>query len=195
MISKIGTIDFFSERTLDFGFMCELESKLFRFINLILTSGGLFYAIPSYKFILASLLSFGTMFTLSIYLFLLSLRFNRKRIIRRRVSYHQTRRKVFQLQKGQSRSAYLVAALESSTKARAHNGKKVCQRTQELSKISKLKVLKMGTLALIIAMVSTEVLIVNVFQQHQPHTKPLPNLIFECRNFFEMNEYMGNVSR
>ena len=88
MISKIGTIDFFSERTLDFGFMCELESKLFRFINLILTSGGLFYAIPSYKFILASLLSFGTMFTLSIYLFLLSLRFNRKRIIRRRVSYH-----------------------------------------------------------------------------------------------------------
>ena len=53
----------------------------------------------------------------------------------------------------------------------------------------------MGTLALIIAMVSTEVLIVNDFQQHQPHTKPLPNLIFECRNFFKMNEYMGNVSR
>ena len=53
----------------------------------------------------------------------------------------------------------------------------------------------MGTLALIIAMVSTEVLIVNDFQQHQPHTKPFPNLIFECRNFFKMNEYMGNVSR
>ena len=88
MISTIGTIDFFSERTLDFGFMCELESKLFRFINLILTRGGLFYAILRYKFILPSLLSFGTMFTLSIYLFLLSLRFNRKRIIRRRVSYH-----------------------------------------------------------------------------------------------------------
>ena len=53
----------------------------------------------------------------------------------------------------------------------------------------------MGTLALIIAMVSTEVLIVNDFQQHQPQTKPMPNLIFECRNFFKMNEYMGNVSR
>ena len=53
----------------------------------------------------------------------------------------------------------------------------------------------MGTLALIIAMVSTEVLIVNDFQQHQPHTKPFPNLIFEYRNFFKMNEYMGNVSR
>ena len=53
----------------------------------------------------------------------------------------------------------------------------------------------MGTLALIIAMLSTEVLVVNDFQQHQPHTKPIPNLIFECRNFFKMNEYMGNVSR
>ena len=53
----------------------------------------------------------------------------------------------------------------------------------------------MGTLALIIAMVSTEVLIVNDFQQQQPHTKPMPNLNFECRNFFKMNEYMGNVSR
>ena len=53
----------------------------------------------------------------------------------------------------------------------------------------------MGILALIIAMLSTEVLVVNDFQQHQQQTKPMPNLIFECRNFFKMNEYMGNVSR
>ena len=88
MISTFGMIDFFSERTSDFGFMCQLESKLFTFINVILTRDGLFYAILRYKFILASLLSFATMFTLSIYLLLLSLSFNRKRIIRRRVSYH-----------------------------------------------------------------------------------------------------------
>ena len=81
MISTIGMIDYFLEKTSDFDFIGELESKLFELmLNLISTKGGLFFAINRYKFSLASFLSFGALFTLSMYLVLLSLRFNMKRI-------------------------------------------------------------------------------------------------------------------
>ena len=57
----------------------ELGSKLFWFtLNLLSTSDGLFYGKQDYS--MASLLSFGVMFTLASYLLVLTFKLNRKRV-------------------------------------------------------------------------------------------------------------------
>ena len=61
--------------------ICELGSKLFWFtLNLITTWDGLSYVILKPKYALASLLSFGVMFTLTSYLVVLTLKLNGKRV-------------------------------------------------------------------------------------------------------------------
>ena len=59
----------------------ELGSKLFWFtLNLLSTSDGLFYGILKADYSMASLLSFGVMFTFTSYLVMLALKLNRKRV-------------------------------------------------------------------------------------------------------------------
>ena len=105
MITTMAKIKFSEWRTwfdgLLFPMIWDLESKSLWFIlDFIFTWGGLLYPMLRSDCILASLISFGVMFTLTIYLRLLSLRFigsNRKRVARRRRvrSSLWKRRKVF----------------------------------------------------------------------------------------------------
>ena len=137
-----------------------VESKLLKCsVDLSSTLGGLFSLIHKPKCRLVSLISFGMMFALTVYLVLLSLRFkgyHKKRGVRRfRVSSCLwTRRKVFWLQSGQSRTAYVLAALKSSNKARKRCGKEGCKGKEEVSTkyYSFSNILKIITLAFIAVM-------------------------------------------
>ena len=115
--------------------ICNLESEiLWLMLGFLYTWGGLLNCIFETQFMLASLISFGVMCTLTGYLLHLTLRFrrfNRKRVTRRpRVrSCLWTQRKVFWLQRGISRSAYVFEARESSIKARVYFGNTAFSRT------------------------------------------------------------------
>ena len=100
-----------------------LESEsLWCMVNLISTGGAIFYTMIGSKYALHSLIIFVIMFILTSYLILLSLNFRgysrKKRARCRRVkSSLWTRRRVYWLQKGKSRSSYLYDARMSSIKA------------------------------------------------------------------------------
>ena len=104
MIMTMAKINFCTGRTwfvgLLFPMICDQESKsLWIILDWIFTWDGLLYPMLGSDCIIAFLISFGVMFTLTSYLLLLSLRFvgsNRKRVARRpRVrSSLWTRRKV-----------------------------------------------------------------------------------------------------
>ena len=105
IITSMAKIKFSAGRTwfdgLLFPIICDLESKsLWFLLDLIFACGGLLYPMLGSDCILAVLISFGVMLTLTSYLLLVSLRFigsNRKRVARhRRVrSSLWTRRKAF----------------------------------------------------------------------------------------------------
>ena len=104
MIKTMEKINFSPGRTWDLGLLfpmiCDLESKSFWFIlDFISTWGGLFYSMIGSECKLASLISFGVMFSLTSYLLVVLLRFRvskKKRVARRGVrSCVWTRRRVF----------------------------------------------------------------------------------------------------
>ena len=105
VITTMEKINFSPCRTwfdgLLFPMICDLENESLRFIlDLIFTCGGLLYPMLGSDCILAFLISFGVLITLTSYLLLFSQRFigsNRKRVARhRRVgSSLWTRRKAF----------------------------------------------------------------------------------------------------
>ena len=102
------------------------------------------------KYGLACIISFGTMFTLTIYLLLLSSRYNgftRKRVARRRNlgSCIWTRRRVMWLHSGKSRYEYVLEALQGTSKARAYYGKKLHERNEGLFTTSCSNIVTMGT--------------------------------------------------
>ena len=102
------------------------------------------------KYGLACIISFGTMFTLTIYLLLLSSRYNgftKKRVARRRNlgSCIWTRRRVMWLHSGKSRYVYVLEALQSTSKARAYCEKKLHERNEGLSTTSCSNIVTMGT--------------------------------------------------
>ena len=144
-----------------------VESKLLKCsIDLSSTSGGLFSIMHKPKCILVSLISFGMMFVLTVYLVLLSLRsmgYHKKRGVRRcRVSSCLwTRRKIFWLQRRQSRTAYVLAALESSIKARKICGNEASEKIEEMSTKHFSNILKIITFTFIAVMARTELQMVN----------------------------------
>ena len=71
---------------------------------------------------------------------------------------------------------------------------KECERTEKGSSKVRSNILKMSTLALIAAMAGTLLQIVNDLQLHEGNTQSLPNLIFESRNWYKTNVYVGNIS-
>ena len=177
LIRNMENIEFSAGMMSDFGLLLsivyDLESKLFWFmLNIFLSCDGLFYAMLGPKYTLASLFSFGMMFTLTSYLVLLTLRLNRKRVVRRcRVSSCiWTRRKVFWLQKGKTRSAYILDALENSIKARVHCGKEARERTEKFSCVSCCNILKLSILILIAALACAKAQIFNELQRHKTNT-------------------------
>ena len=95
-----------------------LESEQWRYmVAQFSTLDDLFSVMHRLKYTLASLISFGMMFSFTIYLALLYLR--KKGVRRCRVSSCVwTRRKVYWLQRGQSRTAYVLAAWDSSIEAK-----------------------------------------------------------------------------
>ena len=115
----------------------ELESESFwLMLDFFSTWGGFFYCMFGSKSIFASLTSFVVMFTLTSYLLHLTLRcrgFKSKTAAHRRRmrSCLWTRRRVFWLQKGKSRSAYLLKALERRIKARAYCGIEAREETEQ----------------------------------------------------------------
>ena len=138
------------------------ESKLLRgMVDLSSTSAGFYSIMQRPKFSLASLISFVLMFGLTIYLVLLSFTFTgcyKKRGIRycNASSCLWTKRKVFLLQKGKSRTAYVLAALESSIKARKCCRNEASERIKEMSTTNCSNILKIITLAFIAVMADTE---------------------------------------
>ena len=147
-----------------------LENILLRFfVELSSPSAGLLFTIHRPKSILVSLISSAMIFALTVYLVLLSLRlrgYHNKRGVRRcRVSSCLwTRRKVFWLQRGQSRTAFVLAALESSMKATKYFEKEARLRIEEVSTkyySSNSNILKIITLAFIAVMTGTGMQIVN----------------------------------
>ena len=112
--------------------------------------GELVNAVLDPKYGLACIISFGTMFTLTIYLLLLSSRYNvfaRKRVARRRSlgSCIWTRRRVMWLHSGKSRYVYVLEALQSTSKARAYCEKKLHERNEGLSTTSCSNIVTVGT--------------------------------------------------
>ena len=105
MITTMAKFNFCTGRSwfvgLLFPMICDQESKSLTFIlDWIFTWEGLLYPMLGSDCIIAFMISFGVMFTLTSYLLLLSLRLigsNRKRVVRRRRvrSSLWTRRKVF----------------------------------------------------------------------------------------------------
>ena len=159
-----------------------LESKLFRYMDgLTSTRVDLFSIMYRLKYTLASLISFVLMFALTIYLVLQSLR--KKGVRRSRVnSCLWTRRRVFWLQRRQSRTAYLLAARESSIKARKCCVKETCQRIEEVSTNYCSNILKIITLAFTAVMAGSELYMVNDLQKHEVNIQSLSNLTLEYRN-------------
>ena len=164
------------------------ESKLLRcFADLSSTLAGLFFFMHRPKCILVSLISFGIMFALTVYLVLLSLRYRRyhkKRGVRRcKVSSCLwTRRKIFWLQRGQSRTAYVLAALESSIKARKCCRNEASERIKEMSTTNCSNILKIITLAFTAVMTGSVLYMVNDSQKHEVNIQSLSNLTLEYRN-------------
>ena len=126
---------------------------------------NLFFVMHRLRYTWASLISFWMMFSFTVYLFMLSLR--KKGVRRCRVSSCLwTRRKVYQLQRRQSRTAYVLAALDSSNKARKCCGKESRQKRKEYSNYCS-NILKIITLAFIAVMTSTELQMLNDLQKHK----------------------------
>ena len=128
-----------------------LESnRLFCIVALSSNWGELVNAVLDPKYGLACIISFGTMFTLTIYLLLLSSRYNvftRKRVARRRSlgSCIWTRRRVMWLHSGKSRYVYVLEALQSTSKARAYCEKKLHERNEGLYTTSCSNIVTVGT--------------------------------------------------
>ena len=128
-----------------------LESNwLFCIVALSSNWGELVNAVLDPKYGLACIISFGTMFTLTIYLLLLSSRYNvftRKRVARRRSlgSCIWTRRRVMWLHSGKSRYVYVLEALQSTSKARAYCEKKLHERNEGLYTTSCSNIVTVGT--------------------------------------------------
>ena len=143
------------------------------------------------------MISFGVMFTLTSYLVMLTLKLNRKRVVRRcRVSSCiWTRRKVFWLQKGKTRSAYLLDAQENSIKTHAYCGKEACERTEKFSCISCCNILKLSILTPIAALACTKAQIFNDLQRHKTNTQCMSNFTLRSRSFDKMNDNIGYVPR
>ena len=74
------------------------------------------------------------------------------------------------MQKGKTRSAYLLDALENSIKARAHCGKEAHERNKVLHKVSSSNGLKVSTYVLILTMACTDVQIVDDLQLYETDT-------------------------
>lgn len=84
-----------------------------------------------------------------------------------------TRRKVFWLQSGQSRTAYVLAALDSSIKARKYCGNEASERIEEMSTKYFSNISKIITFAYIVAMAGTELHMVNDVQQDEGRIQSL----------------------
>ena len=84
------------------------------------------------------------------------------------------------MQSGQSRTAYILAALDSSIKARKCCGKEPRQKSKEYSTYCS-NILKIITLAFIAVMMSTGLQMFNDLQKHKGNIQFLSNLIFESR--------------
>ena len=89
----------------------------------------------------------------------------------------------------------MLEAKESSIKARSYHGKKAREKTEQVSTKSCSNILKMGTLTLIATMACTEVLSLDNLLQHRAKTKSQSSFILGSRNFYEINESIGNISR
>ena len=89
----------------------------------------------------------------------------------------------------------MLEAKESSIKARSYHGKKAREKTEQVSTKSWSNILTMGTLTLIVTMASTEVLSLDNLLQHRAKTKSQSSFILGSRNFYEINESIGNISR
>ena len=83
------------------------------------------------------------------------------------------------MQRGKSRTAYVLAALDSSIKAKKC-GKESRQKRKEYSKYCS-NILKIITLAFIAVMTSTELQMLNDLQKHKGTIQFLSNLILESR--------------
>ena len=138
------------------------------------TFADLFSVMHKLKYTLVSLISFGMMFSFTISLVLLSLR--QKSVRRCRVSSCLwTRRKVYQLQRGQSRTAYVLAALDNSIKARKCCREESSQIIEEQSSKYCSNILKIITVTFIAVMTSAELQIHHHFQDHKGNTQSLSN--------------------
>ena len=136
---------------------------------------------------LASLTGFWMILALTSYLVLVLLRFGgyqRKRAVQRcRVRpCLWTRRKVFQLRRGQSRTKYILAARECSIKARKYFGNEAFERIQEVPKKNCSNILKQSTLALIAVIAGTDLQVVNYLVQSKENIYSLSNFTLKNRN-------------
>ena len=84
------------------------------------------------------------------------------------------------MQRGLSRTAYVLAALDRSVKARKCCGKESRQKSKEYSKYFS-NILKIITLAFIAVMTGTELQMLNDLQKHEGNIQFLSNVILESR--------------
>ena len=132
------------------------------------------------------------MFSFTIYLVLLSLR--QKSVRRCRVSSCLwTRRKVYQLQRGQSRTTFILAARDSSIKARKCCGKESSQIIEEQSSQYCLNILKIITLIFIAVMTGTKLQTHNDLEDHKGNSQCLSNFILESRKSGYALIYMDKI--
>ena len=86
------------------------------------------------------------------------------------------------MQRGQSRTAYILAALDSSIKARKCCGKESSQIIEESSSKYSSNLLKIIILTFIAVMTGTELQMHIDLQDHKGNIQSLSNLILESRN-------------
>ena len=86
------------------------------------------------------------------------------------------------MQKGKSRTAYVLAALNSSIKARKYCGKESRQIIEEQSSKYCSNILKIIILAFIAVTTGTELQMLDDLQEHKGNIQSLSNLILESRN-------------
>ena len=86
------------------------------------------------------------------------------------------------MQRGKSRSAYVLAALDSSIKARKCCGKESRQIVYEQSFKYCSNILKIITLAFIAVTMGTELRMLDDLQEHKGNIQSLSNLILQSRN-------------
>ena len=86
------------------------------------------------------------------------------------------------MQRGKSRTAYVLAALDSSIKARKYFGKESRQIIEEQSSKYCSNILKIIVLAFIAVTKGTELHMLDDLQEHKGNIQSLSNLILQSRN-------------